>query len=155
DSYKQIEVFRCLYIAYQSKDDWREGEDILRCHSNWYNRGPRYDCLIFDAADDPLACARLRSLVRCQLSSGRIVDLAMVQLMKQSKWRPRNTWDGCLVFDEHRDVDFLLVEHVIRGALLAPVRPTPTAHPHLHYLVDVVDGDMFLRCLNSVAHVCN
>ncbi|KAJ7876754.1 hypothetical protein B0H14DRAFT_3436501 [Mycena olivaceomarginata] len=46
----KIELFRCLYIAYQSQDDWREGEDILRCHADWYRRGPRYDCLLFDAA---------------------------------------------------------------------------------------------------------
>ncbi|KAJ7048129.1 hypothetical protein C8F01DRAFT_1072674 [Mycena amicta] len=152
----KIEIFRCLYLAYQSKDDWREGEDILRCHSNWYNRGARYDCLLFDSADEPLACARLQSLVRCQLPSGRIVDIAMVQLMpKTTPWRPRNPWDGCLVFDERREVEFLMVEHIVRGALLAPVRPAPPTRPRAHYLVDVVDGDMFLRCLNSTMHVCN
>ncbi|KAJ7802304.1 hypothetical protein B0H14DRAFT_3884659 [Mycena olivaceomarginata] len=144
----KIELFRCLYIAYQSQDDWREGEDILRCHADWYRRGPRYDCLLFDAADERLACARLRSLVRCQLPSGRIVDVAMVQLMQKSSWRPRTHWDGCLVFDECREIDFLLVEHIVRGAP-APVRPAPSGRSHSHYLVDFVDGDMFLRCLNS------
>ncbi|KAJ7713719.1 hypothetical protein B0H14DRAFT_2644673 [Mycena olivaceomarginata] len=138
-----IELFRCLYIAYQSQDDWREGEDILRCHADWYKCGPPYDCLLFDAADERLACARLRSLVRCQLPSGRIVDVAMVQLV-----------DGCLVFDECREIDFLLVEHIVRGALFVPVRLAPSGRSHSHYLVDVVDGDMFLRCLNSTTHVC-
>ncbi|KAF7325233.1 hypothetical protein MKEN_00567800 [Mycena kentingensis (nom. inval.)] len=151
----KIEIFRCIYITYQSQDDWRQGEDILRCHSNWYNRGPRYDCVLFDAADERLACARLRCLVRCQLSSGRIVDVAMVQFMPKSAWRPKTRWDGCLVFDERRDVEFLLVDHIVRGALLAPVRPTPVGRPHVHFLVDVVDGDMYLRCLNSTAHRCS
>jgi hypothetical protein len=58
------------------------------------------------------------------------------------------------VFDEYREIDFLLVEHIVRGALLAPVRPAPSGRSHSHYLVDVVDGDMFLRCLNSTTHVC-
>jgi hypothetical protein len=37
------------------------------------------------------------------------------------------------------------------SALLAPVRPKPSlrAQSNLHFLVDVVDGDMFLRVLNA------
>ncbi|KAJ7777490.1 hypothetical protein B0H14DRAFT_3894290 [Mycena olivaceomarginata] len=114
-----------------------------RGHStDWYKCGPRYDCLLFDTADGRLACARLRSLVRCQLPSGRIVDVAMVQLVQKSSWGPQTHWDGCLVFDECREIDFLLVEHIMRGTLLAPVRPAPSGRSHSHYLVDVIDGDI-------------
>ncbi|KAJ7221520.1 hypothetical protein GGX14DRAFT_353256, partial [Mycena pura] len=150
----QIEIFRCLYISYQSRDDWKAGEDILRCNANWYRRGPRYDCLLFNSADASLACARLRSLIRCKLPSGRIVDVAMVNSMRRSTWRSRNHWDGSVVFDEDKGLAFLLIDHVIRGALLAPVNPPPASKPRLHFLVDVVDGDMFLRCLNADTHVC-
>ncbi|KAJ7204969.1 hypothetical protein GGX14DRAFT_645516 [Mycena pura] len=147
----EIELFRCLYVFYQSKDDWTEGEDILRCNANWYRRGPRYDCLLFDSADNQLASARLQSLIRCKLPSGRIVDVAMVRLMRKSAWRPRNPWDGMFVLEEAKESTFILVDHIICGALLAPVRPPPSK-PRLHFLVDVVDGDMFLRCLNATQH---
>ncbi|KAK7020915.1 hypothetical protein R3P38DRAFT_3397467 [Favolaschia claudopus] len=150
-----IEVFQCVYIAYQSKDDWTNAEDILRCNSNWYNSGPRYDCVLFNSDQPGVACARLRSLIRCQLPSGRVVDLAVVQNMKPSKWRPKTSWDGCVVFEEEVDLTFLLMDFVIRGALLAHAQGPSNSRRNFHYLVDVVDGDMFLRVLNAIGHVCN
>ncbi|KAK6997128.1 hypothetical protein R3P38DRAFT_2563781 [Favolaschia claudopus] len=65
-----------------------------------------------------VSCARLRSLIRCQLPSGRIVDLAMVQSMKHTNWRPKTLWDGCLVLEEGKNLSFLLMDFVIRGAFL-------------------------------------
>ncbi|KAJ7306679.1 hypothetical protein DFH08DRAFT_902012 [Mycena albidolilacea] len=114
------------------------------------------DCVIFNQDKPGLACARLRSLIRCKLPSGRITDIAIVQAMKRSSWRPRTVWDGCAVYDEKKDFSFLLMDYVIRGALLVPVVPSPPSRPHsrLHFFVDVVDGDMFLRSLNSTTHVC-
>ncbi|KAJ7461103.1 hypothetical protein FB451DRAFT_1341275 [Mycena latifolia] len=157
----RIEVsstFVCIGVILSScsKDDWTECEDILRCNSDWYNSGPRYDCVLFNQDEPGLACARLRSLIRCKLPSGRIVDLAIVQVMKKSNWRPRTVWDGCAVYDEEKNFSFLLLDYVIRGALLVPVLPSPPSRPHsrLHFFVDVVDGDMFLRSLNSTTHVC-
>ncbi|KAJ6588227.1 hypothetical protein B0H19DRAFT_924249, partial [Mycena capillaripes] len=148
--------FQCVYIAFQSNDDWSESEDILRCNHNWYKSGPRYDCVLFNQDDPGLACARLRSLIRCKLPSGRIVDLAIVQVMKKSSWRPRTVWDGCAVYEEEKNFSFLLMDYIIRGALLVPVRPTPSSRPNsrLHFFVDVIDGDMFLRSLNSTTRVC-
>ncbi|KAK6972028.1 hypothetical protein R3P38DRAFT_2383447, partial [Favolaschia claudopus] len=91
-----------------------------------------------------IACTRLRSLVRCKLPSSRIVDVAIVNPMKLSKWRPKTVWDGCFVYKEGKESSFLLLDYVIRGALLAPAQGG-TAHAHsLRYFVGV-DGDMFLR----------
>ncbi|KAK7016085.1 hypothetical protein R3P38DRAFT_2543145 [Favolaschia claudopus] len=103
-----IEVFQFLYLSYQSKEDWRNAEDILRCNSNWNKEGSRYDCILFNSDEPGLACARLRSLIRCKLPSSRIVDLAIVNPMKISKWRPKTVWDGCLVHEESKDLSFLL-----------------------------------------------
>ncbi|KAJ7199478.1 hypothetical protein GGX14DRAFT_572859 [Mycena pura] len=153
-----VQVFRCLYITYASKDDWKTGEDILRCNNNWYNQGPRYDWVLFNTDTPGLACARLRSLVRCKLPSGRIVDLAIVNAARASPWRPRTVWDGCEVLEESKleDLSFLLLDWIIRGALLVPVRPVPNTAigPRLHFFVDVVDNDMYLRALNAKRHVC-
>ncbi|KAK7029209.1 hypothetical protein R3P38DRAFT_3267043 [Favolaschia claudopus] len=136
-----IEIFQCVYIAYQSKDDWTNAEDILRCNSNWYNSGPRYDCVLFNSDQPGVAC--------------RVVDLAVVQNMKPNKWRPKTSWDGCVVFEEEVDLTFLLMDFVIRGALLAHAQGPSNSRRNFHYLVDVVDGDMFLRVLNAIGHVCN
>ncbi|KAJ7613048.1 hypothetical protein FB45DRAFT_759393 [Roridomyces roridus] len=152
----EIEIFRCVYVTYQSKDDWTLCEDILRCNDNWYNSGPRRDCVLYNSDKPGLAVARLRALVRCRLPSKRVVDLAVAREMKHSNWRPRTSWDGCFVFSEEADLSFLLMDYVIRGALLAPVRPhsSSRSQANLHFFVDVVDGDMFLRCLNAKKHVC-
>ncbi|KAJ7199827.1 hypothetical protein GGX14DRAFT_661239 [Mycena pura] len=153
-----IQVFQCLYITYASKDDWTPGEDILRSNPNWYNQGPRHDWVIYNTDTPGLSCARLRSLIRCKLRSGRVVNLAIVNAARASSWRPRTVWNGCEVFEESKsdDFSFLLMDWIIRGALLAPVRPVPNtaAGPRLHFFVDVVDGDMYLRALNSKQHVC-
>ncbi|KAJ7300529.1 hypothetical protein DFH08DRAFT_919254 [Mycena albidolilacea] len=143
----EIEIFRCVYITFQCKDDWTECEDILRCNNNWYNSGPRR----------PWPRLRTSAFARSlQLPSGRIVDLAIVQTMRKSGWHPRTAWDGCAVYDEEKNFSFLLMDYVIRGALLVLVRPSPPSHSRsrLHFFVDVVDGDMFLRALNATNHVC-
>ncbi|KAJ7320983.1 hypothetical protein DFH08DRAFT_713341, partial [Mycena albidolilacea] len=116
-----IEIFRCVYITFQYKDDWTKCEDILCCNNNWYNSGPQYDCVLYNKDTPGLACARLCSLVRCKLPSGRIVDLAIVQTMWKSGWCPCTTWDGCAVYDEEKNFSFLLMDYVIRGALLVLV----------------------------------
>ncbi|KAJ6566917.1 hypothetical protein B0H19DRAFT_1138876 [Mycena capillaripes] len=76
--------------------------------------------------------------------------------MKKSSWRPRTVWGGCAVYDEEKNFSFPLMDYVICGALLVPVRPTPPSRPsfRLHFFVDVIDGDMFLRSLNSTTRVC-
>ncbi|KAJ6535419.1 hypothetical protein B0H19DRAFT_1183382 [Mycena capillaripes] len=76
--------------------------------------------------------------------------------MKKSSWRPHTVWDGCAVYDEEKNFLFLLMDYVIRGALLVPVCPTPSSPPNsrLHFFIDVIDGDMFLRSLNSTTRVC-
>ncbi|KAJ6557693.1 hypothetical protein B0H19DRAFT_945869, partial [Mycena capillaripes] len=130
--------------------------DILHRNNNWYKSGPRYDCVLFNQDEPGLACARLRSLTCCKLPSGRIVDLMIIQAMKKTSWHPRTIWDGCAVYNEENNFSFLLMDYVIHGALLVPVLPSPQSRPRarLHLSVDVVDGDMFLRALNSTAHVC-
>ncbi len=56
-----------------------------------------------------------------------------------------------MVYAEEKDVTFLSMEYVIRGALLSPVQPTQLS---LHYLVDTIDADMLLRALNATVSVC-
>ncbi|KAJ7201208.1 hypothetical protein C8J57DRAFT_1102994, partial [Mycena rebaudengoi] len=82
-------------------------------------------------------------LFRCNLPSGRHVDIALIGMFKQSRWKPKTLWAGCQIQEEVKEYSFLSMEHVIRGALLAPV--SSSSSESIHFVVDTIDADMFLR----------
>ena len=126
---------------YQSKEDWREAQDILRCNPDFHGR-QRYDCIIINDDSPGTTVARLHSLLRCRLPSGKVIDVALVHTFTESKWKPETMWDNCQIRLEAESSSFVLMDYVIRGALLCPVFEADTK---LHYIVDTVDGDMLLR----------
>ncbi|KAJ7822282.1 hypothetical protein B0H14DRAFT_3089030 [Mycena olivaceomarginata] len=134
--------FKCVHISYQSLEDWRGARDILRCNPSFHHN-VRYDCLLVNLTEPGLHCARLRALLRCTLPSGRQIDIALVRMFQASRWKPRTLWAGCQIRDEAKEFSFLSMEHVIRGALLAPV--SGASDEPTHFLIDTVDADMFLR----------
>ncbi|KAK6974662.1 hypothetical protein R3P38DRAFT_2583720, partial [Favolaschia claudopus] len=87
--------------------------------------------------------ARLRALFRCNLPSGRKLDVALVRMFSQSRWKPRTRWAGCQIRDEEQEFSFLSMEHIVRGALMTPV--SGAANEATHFLVDTLDADLFLR----------
>ncbi|KAF7332466.1 hypothetical protein MKEN_00128700 [Mycena kentingensis (nom. inval.)] len=137
-----IRQFRCLYVNYQSREDWRSARDIIRCNPLFHGR-ERFDSLLVNMTDPGLHFARVAALLRCKLPSGREVDVAIARMFESSRWKPKTMWAGCQIRDESKEYVFLSMEYVIRGALMAPVsleRDEPT-----HYLVDTVYADIFLR----------
>jgi hypothetical protein len=52
-------------------------------------------------------------------------------------------WDGCRVVEQQQRTSFILAESAVRGALLCPV--SDDDNEKAYYVVDTVDGDMFLR----------
>ena len=103
---------------------------------------------MFNADDDPLALARLISLLRIETNHGMRFDLAFVYRFKNSKWKPRTFWDGCRVVECSKKPQFLPLDCVARGALLAHAYGTQC--DDLFFVMDTVDGDMYL-CLNNIA----
>jgi hypothetical protein len=141
---QQIHPFKCVYINYQSLEDWTEAH-IMRCNPDFHQH-ERYDCVIVnsDSNSQCLAVARLRALLRCTLPTGRSFDISFVCLFREhQRWRPTTLWDGCKVFGEPADCEFLLMDCVVRGALLSPA--FNQKNKALHYAIDSVDADMFLR----------
>ncbi|KAK7005442.1 hypothetical protein R3P38DRAFT_2556859, partial [Favolaschia claudopus] len=67
------------------------------------------------------------------LPSGRKLDVALVRMFSQSRWNPRTRWAGCQIRDEDQEFSFLSMEHVVRGALMAPV--SGAANEATHFLV--------------------
>ncbi|KZV83573.1 hypothetical protein EXIGLDRAFT_625447, partial [Exidia glandulosa HHB12029] len=137
-----IMVHKCAYITYSSVEDFREARDILRCNGNW-NGSPRYDCALLDESEK-LSPARLQLIFKVRFNADTTCELAAVTRFKPSKWKPRTVWRGCRVFDEQRTVTIIRVTSLLRGALMCPAFGSPASRS-AHYLIDCIDGDMFLR----------
>ncbi|KAJ7076600.1 hypothetical protein C8R43DRAFT_1177915 [Mycena crocata] len=139
---EQIQPFKCAHLTYQSLEDWRGLRDIVRCNPSFHGYS-RYDSILFNSDLPGLSFARLRTMFRCTLETKRQFDVAIVRQFRRSKWKPRTDWAGCQVYEETKEYSLLLMDYVMRGALLTPV--TASGKDNLHYFVDSTDADMFLR----------
>ncbi|KAK6972070.1 hypothetical protein R3P38DRAFT_3336150 [Favolaschia claudopus] len=139
---QDFEIMPCkaLYVNFQSSVNWKSERDILRCNPSFHNE-PRYDSVIFNAEDDPLAMAELALVFRCFLPDGVKLDLAMVRPFRRSSWHPKTRTD-CPIRERKSGVMFIALEHVVRGVLLCPIFG---ASREAFYVIDTIDGDMFLR----------
>lgn len=142
----KVRTFRCLYLRYQSLEDWTGARDILRCNPNFHH-AERYDCTLINMKSGPndFTCARLQLLVRCTLPRGDEYDIAVVHLFKHSKWRASTQIEGCNVLEEAQEPQFVMLKYMIRGAHMIPIFCTKEGR---FILNDLVDGDMFLRTGN-------
>jgi len=96
----------------------------------------RYTCSQIDDAPG-ITCARLQSLIRCWLPSGKVVNFALIHGFTCSRWKPRTLWKGCLVLDEDRMSSIVRMDYLLRGALMCPV--SGKDDERARYLVDTVD----------------
>lgn len=138
----QAQRYKCLSLKYQSKVDWTEMKDILRCNPDFHGH-PRFDCVVVHDDAPGLTCARLKGLIRCWLPSGRVLDLALICGFTRSRWKPRTLWKGYRVLDEDGDPSIIMVDYLLRGGLVCPV--SEQDGEKAHYFIDTVDPDMFLR----------
>ncbi|KAJ7711789.1 hypothetical protein B0H14DRAFT_3639138 [Mycena olivaceomarginata] len=67
------------------------------------------------------------------------LDIAVVRMLKLSKWVPKTKWAGVRVYDEKKSLDFVMIKYLIRGAI--PVFDTKKLS--MTYLNDLIEGDMF------------
>ncbi|KAJ7682365.1 hypothetical protein DFH06DRAFT_1289864 [Mycena polygramma] len=86
---QEIKIKGCkvVYLDYQSKVDWRSARDILRCNPQFHN-APRYDSVIYESDDDPLAMGQLQFMFRALLPSGAELDLAMIRPFRKTAPNP-------------------------------------------------------------------
>ncbi|KAJ6550186.1 hypothetical protein B0H19DRAFT_1298710 [Mycena capillaripes] len=141
----EIKPHRCIRLKYQSCVNWTEKTDILRCNPNFHN-DRRYDHVLVNDKPEDLAVAHLVQLLRCRLPDRSFHDIAVVRMLKLSKWVPKTKWAGCRVYDEEKALGFVMAKYLIRGAHMIPV--FEASKPSLTFLNDVIDGDMFLRAGN-------
>ena len=58
----QVQRYKCVTLKYQSKVDWTEARDILRCNSDFHGQ-PRFDCVVIHDDAPGITCARPHSLL--------------------------------------------------------------------------------------------
>ncbi len=117
-------------------------KDILRCNADFHGR-VRFDCVVIHDDAPRITCARLQGLIRCWLPSGKVVDVALIHRFTRSKWKPKTLWKGCRVLEEDKRSSLVQIDYLLRGALMCPV--SEQDGEKVHYLIDTVDPDMFLR----------
>ncbi|KAF9231017.1 hypothetical protein BU15DRAFT_68692 [Melanogaster broomeanus] len=144
---EKIQEFRYLKVNYESHVDWKLATDYLRCNPCFHGR-ERYDYVLIRSHDrhqnEKLIFARLLFMFRYTVSE-RTLDLALVLPMDVPSG-PRRTVDKDLHFKRLRarastSSEFIPLQSVVRGALLVP----DFKHDGDFFLVNYVDGDMFLR----------
>ena len=108
-------------MNYQSKVDWRNARDILRCNPHFHG-APRFDSVIYEEDNNSLAMGQFHSIFRCHLPSHEALDLAMVRPFQRTEWQP-NTRTDCPIRQQLplMSCKFIALEHVIRDALFSPM----------------------------------
>ncbi|KAI0091220.1 hypothetical protein BDY19DRAFT_934569 [Irpex rosettiformis] len=139
-----------LRVRYESKVTWREEIDLLRC-SSMFHGAPRHDSVIVDCGWDkpPIFCKLLYTFT--YKFRGTVLALALVHpydaSLQSSSSRRRVDRDLalCRVAEQPRRQSRIVPLRAIRrGALL--VGDSKRLREHL--VIDALDGDMFLRCID-------
>ncbi|KAI5821788.1 hypothetical protein K523DRAFT_21961 [Schizophyllum commune Tattone D] len=139
-----VSEFQCLYIQFQSVEDWAIKTDILRANPLFHGL-PRHDSVTVDT-DRGHEYGRLYGLLRITLPSERRFDVGIVRMCKETrKWRPKTSWAGCIVLEEEKNLTFLPLKYVLRQAVLCPTFGSPSRLGSMYYPMDTIDEDMFLR----------
>ncbi|KAF8157464.1 hypothetical protein K438DRAFT_1910064 [Mycena galopus ATCC 62051] len=138
----QIMPYRFLKIFYQSLDDWSDEADYLRCHPNFHKR-PRFDgALVLTPTGNIFV--QLRHVFEV-LANGKTYPFALVQPLDSPVGQIPAKDKALKLFraraKPRQASEFIPVRSIIRGAVLVP-----DSEKNRDFIVmDVVDGDMFLR----------
>ncbi|KAJ7690524.1 hypothetical protein B0H17DRAFT_936046, partial [Mycena rosella] len=144
-----IRRYHCLYLNYQSTENWAETRDILRCSPKFHGQEWHDFALVnMTGHGTCLACAHILDLFTCKSLDGTSHDVTLVSMLKPSSWKPNTVWDGCRVTrvrgTEANTADIHEVSDT--GGIMCPA--FDSKRENLLYLLDTVDYDMFLQAGN-------
>ena len=134
-----------LKVNYESKADWRQATDYIRCNPSFHGK-PHYDSVLFQISAEKVAFARLVFMFSCSIPSFGTYDFALVRPITADISANRNSFDEAFrltrVKARPRAASiFIPIRSIMRGALLYP----DPKHKDEFLVVEHVDGDMFLR----------
>lgn len=144
----QVTQYCLLRVNYESNVTWRETQDLLRCSSSFHG-ARRHDVVIFNHRSRIIFGELIYTFTykfkgaTCALALIQPFDSA-VQLTGARRIIDRDL--GLCRLKEDPRINSIIVplRSVIRGALV--VRDSSRLHDRL--VVDTLDEDMFLRCIN-------
>jgi len=130
-------------VIYESKVDWRTQTDYLRCNPE-FNKRPRYDFIIADCSQGRVF-AQLVFVFTCRVS-GREHHLALVQpLEKKSRPSTKSADKNLSIYRWHIQArsrcEVIHLDCIVRGAVLV----ADMKYKGDYFVIDTLDGDMFLR----------
>ncbi|KAJ8690115.1 hypothetical protein PTI98_011573 [Pleurotus ostreatus] len=147
DQLTKIHPGKYLTINYESTVDWRQDTDLLRCNPK-FQGAPRYDHVIIKTARPTTLGADIVAQLLMVFSitvDEATYDIALVHpLDRPSGVRQQKDIDLQLLRLRGRprkSAEFVFLSSIIRGALVVP----DFIQQGDYFLVDTVDGDMFLR----------
>ena len=130
-----------MRISYKSMVDWQDNMDLLRCNESFYHQ-PRYDHVLV-ATEGRFFFAQLLSLFRVQ-ADARSHSLALIRVygrLPGSIRRKDKELGLHRVRVKNSPYAIIALESIVRGALLVEDADVQGDY----FVVDTVDGDMFLR----------
>ena len=135
-----------LKVNYASEVDWKWATDYLRCNPLFHGH-PRYDCALVQLTEHSTAFVRLIFVFKCTIMNSEF-KFALVQPytagIGSQRRLDRDLKLTCVRVVPQSQPIFILVDSIIRGALLYP---DPTNHGGF-IVVDHIDGDLFLRTMS-------
>jgi hypothetical protein len=133
-----------LQVAYQSMVTWQDEVDYLRCNKSFFGH-PRFDYVIF-TTERGLSYAQLLRLFKLQVES-HIYSLALVKVYGRPPGSLRRKDKDLGLHRVQLKSDpyqIIAIDSIVRGVVLAE-DPDITGN---YFVVDTIDGDIFLRMGN-------
>ncbi|KAJ7622984.1 hypothetical protein B0H17DRAFT_1164466 [Mycena rosella] len=129
----KISPHKILKVFYQSLEDWADEADYLRCNPSFHGR-PRYDGALVKT---PAGEIFVKLIYMFKIDLGQPLDVLTGRISAK---------DRALKFIRVRErprqaAEFIFVRTIIRGAVLVAAGDEDSDH----LVMDVVDGDMYLR----------
>jgi hypothetical protein len=133
-------------VNYESRVTWRQETDLLRCSKSFHG-APRHDFVMVNAGGNDLFFSQLVFIFTYRYQDV-LYALALVQPLDATVTDQPETDCSlglCRIRAQPRkDSRIIPVRAIRRGALVVPDHKR--ANEHL--VIDALDGDMFLRCID-------
>ncbi|KIK13566.1 hypothetical protein PISMIDRAFT_47615, partial [Pisolithus microcarpus 441] len=134
-----------LKVNYESRVDWRQAMDHLRCNPSFHSK-PRYDSILFQLSQNKIAFTRLVFMFSCSIPDFGTYDFALVRPYTANISATRKSFNDNFRITRVKARPctasmFIPIWSIVRGALLYP----DPKHRDEYLVVEHVDGDMFRR----------
>jgi len=145
--YIQITEYMLVKVGYESIVNWETKTDYLRCNPKFHGN-PRYDFVIVDLPRGRVF-AQLACIFICRIAN-HDYRLALIQTLEKSTRQSTKAVDRELsILRWHirarSRCEVVPLDSIVRGAVLLE----DTKNKGDYFVIDTLDGDMFLRLKNK------